>query len=93
MKKRTQRARKFANVTSDVAEYRNRNENELRDDREIVAKAAREVLSPRQRKILELTADGWTIPQVAIELAAPVERISDEKYKAIKKLQHFMGAA
>ena len=93
VKKRTQRARKFANVTSDVAEYRNRNENDLRDDREIVAKAAREVLSPRQRKILELTADGWTIPQVAIELAAPVERISDEKYKAIKKLQHFMGAA
>lgn len=91
VKKRTQRARKFSNITSDVAEYRGRNENELRDDRELVAKAAREILSPRQRRILELTTEGWTIPQVATELATPVERISDEKYKAIKKLQHYLG--
>ena len=91
VKKRTQRARKFANLSSDVVEYRGRTENELRDDRELVAKAAREILSPRQRRILELTTDGWTIPQVATELATPVERVSDEKYKAIKKLQHYFG--
>jgi len=91
VKKRTQRARKFSNLSPDVAEYRP--ENELRDDRDAVAKAAHEVLSPRQRRILELTSDGWAIPQIASELAAPVERVSDEKYKAIKKLQHYLGAA
>ena len=91
VKKRTQRARKFSALTADVAEYRGRNESDLRDDREIYSKAAREVLSPRQRRILELTGDGWAIPQIATELAAPVERVSDEKYKAIKKLQHFLG--
>ena len=89
VKKRTQRARKFTNLTPDVAEFRT--ENELRDDRDVVAKAAREILSPRQRRILELTSDGWAIPQIAEELAAPVERISDEKYKAIKKLQHYLS--
>lgn len=90
VKKRTQRARKFANLTPDSAEYRTTS-NELRDDREAVAKAAREVLSPRQRRILELTSDGWAIPQIAEELTTPVERISDEKYKAIRKLQHYLG--
>ena len=91
VKKRTQRARKFTPLAPDAAEYRT--ENETRDDRDAVAKAAREVLSPRQRRILELTADGWAIPQIATELAAPVERISDEKYKAVRKLQHYLGTA
>lgn len=86
VKKRTQRARKFGTLSSDVAEHA-RTEN-VRDDRDAVAKAAREMLSPRQRRILELTADGWAIPEIATELNAPVERVSDEKYKAIKKLQH-----
>lgn len=89
VKKRTQRARTFSPLMPDAAEYRTG--NELRDDRDVMAKAAREVLSPRQRRILELTADGWTIPQIAAELAAPVERISDEKYKAVRKLQHYLG--
>lgn len=92
VKKRTQRERKLSNLAPDVAEYRGAG-NELRDDREAVARASREVLSPRQRRILELTSEGWAIPQIAEELAAPVERISDEKYKAIRKLQHFLGAS
>jgi RNA polymerase sigma factor (sigma-70 family) len=91
VKKRTQRARKFAGLTPDVADYRGRTENGSRDDREAVAKAAREVLSPRQRRILELTADGWAVPEIAANLATTVERVSDEKYKAVKKLQHYFG--
>ena len=91
VKKRTQRARKFSSITADVAEYRGRNASDLRDNREVLSKATREILSPRQRRILELTADGWTIPEVATELETSVERVSDEKYKAIKKLQHYMG--
>ena len=93
VKKRTQRARKFAGLTPDVTDYRGaRNEtSSLRDDREAVAKAAREVLSPRQRRILELCADGWAIPEIAVNLDTTVERVSDEKYKAVKKLQHHFG--
>jgi RNA polymerase sigma factor (sigma-70 family) len=91
VKKRVQRARKFTALTPDVADYRGRGENSVRDDRAAVAKAAGEVLSPRQRRIVELTADGWAIPEIAAELGTTVERVSDEKYKAVKKLQHYFG--
>lgn len=92
-KKRTQRARKFAGLSPDLADEPSRNEAGLRDDWAAVEKAAAEVLSPRQRRILDLTADGWAIPEIAVELSTTVERISDEKYKAIRKMQHFFGTA
>lgn len=93
VKKRTQRARKFAPLSTDAADGRNRCEADARDDREAVAKASREVLSPRQRRVLELTADGWGVPEIAAELSTTVERVSDEKYKAIRKLRHYFGTA
>ncbi len=91
VKKRTQRARKFAGLTPDVPERRPVS-NTSRDDREAVAKAAAELLSPRQRRLLDMTADGWTVPEIADELGTSPERISDEKYKAVKKLQHYFQA-
>ncbi|AWM35813.1 RNA polymerase sigma factor [Gemmata obscuriglobus] len=91
VKKRTQRARKFAALSHELPDRRPVT-NTTRDDRDAVAKAA-EQLSPRQRRILELTADGWPVPEIATELATTVERVSDEKYKAIKKLQHHFGIA
>ncbi|MBM3983183.1 MAG: sigma-70 family RNA polymerase sigma factor [Planctomycetes bacterium] len=90
VKKRTQRARKFAALSPELPERRPVNAT-ARDDRDAVAKAAAEHLSPRQRRILELTADGWPVPDIAAELGTTVERVSDEKYKAIKKLQHAFG--
>jgi RNA polymerase sigma factor (sigma-70 family) len=92
VKKRTQRARKFAALSLELPDRRPVT-NATRDDREAVAKAAAEHLSPRQRRILELTADGWPVPDIADELKTTVERVSDEKYKAIKKLQHAFGVA
>jgi RNA polymerase sigma factor (sigma-70 family) len=92
VKKRTQRARKFAALSPELPDRQPVN-NSARDDREAVAKAAAEQLSPRQRRILELTADGWPVPDIAGELGTTVERVSDEKYKAIKKLQHSFGVA
>ncbi len=91
VKKRTQRARKFAALSPELPERRPVS-NAARDDREAVAKVAAEQLTPRQRRILELTADGWPVPEIAAELATTVERVSDEKYKAIKKLQHHFGS-
>jgi len=90
VKKRTQRAKRFAGLTPDVPDMRGA-DNSIRDDRAAVAKAAAEVLSPRQRRILELTADGWPVPEIATELGTAVERVSDEKYKAVKTLQHYFG--
>jgi RNA polymerase sigma factor (sigma-70 family) len=92
VKKRTQRARKFAALAPELADQRPVS-NSTRDDRDAVAKAAAEHLSSRQRRILELTADGWPVPEIATELGTTVERVSDEKYKAIKKLQHTFGVA
>ncbi|VTT99435.1 dna-directed rna polymerase subunit sigma24 : DNA-directed RNA polymerase specialized sigma subunit, sigma24 OS=Singulisphaera acidiphila (strain ATCC BAA-1392 / DSM 18658 / VKM B-2454 / MOB10) GN=Sinac_5396 PE=4 SV=1: GerE [Gemmataceae bacterium] len=91
VKKRTQRARKFTNLTPDVPERRPV-ANTLKDDRDAVTKASAELLSPRQRRLLDLTADGWTVPEIADELGTTPERISDEKYKAVKKLQHYFQA-
>jgi len=90
VKKRTQRARKFAGLPTDQPDHRLSN-TPAKDDRDMVAKAALEVLSPRQRRLLDLTADGWSVPEIATELGTTVERVSDEKYKAVKKLQHYLG--
>src|SRR5262249_2660413 len=90
VKKRTQRARKFTGLTPDLPE-RHPVTNAAKDDRDAVAQAAAEVLSPRQRRLLELTADGWSVPEIAAELKTTAERVSDEKYKAVRKLQHYFG--
>ena len=91
VKKRTQRARKFADLTPDVRDDRDRNADHRRDQWEAVGLAADEVLSDRQRRIVELTADGWAVPAIAAELKTTPERVSDEKYKAIKKLRTHLG--
>ena len=90
VKKRTQRARKFSGLSPDLPDRMPTN-TVTKDDREAVAKAAAELLSPRQQRLLALTADGWTVPEIAEELKTTPERISDEKYKAVKKLQHHFG--
>jgi RNA polymerase sigma factor (sigma-70 family) len=91
VKKRTQRARKYAELVPNVRDDRERTGAHLREQREAVHQAADAVLSPRQRKIVELTADGWAVPDIAAELRTTAERISDEKYKAIRKLRTHLG--
>ncbi len=48
--------------------------------------AAARLLTHRQGRILELSLAGWTVQQIADKLETPAARISDEKYKAIRKL-------
>jgi RNA polymerase sigma factor (sigma-70 family) len=92
VKKRTQRARKFSPAIDTVADRRDRQRRELREEREVVSQAAVEVLSPRQQRILQLSFEGWSVQEMSEELQVPVERISDEKYKAIRKLRaHLLG--
>jgi RNA polymerase sigma factor (sigma-70 family) len=91
VKKQTQRARRAVELPASLADLRDRNQAERNDQREAVRQAADAVLSDRQRRIVELTCGGWGVPEIAEELNTTPERISDEKYKAIRKLREHLG--
>jgi RNA polymerase sigma factor (sigma-70 family) len=93
VKKRTQRTRKLSGLADDVTDYRGQPEAARNELHEEVFSAANEILSIRQQRILQLSGDGWTIPEIAAELRTSVERISDEKYKAIRKLRKHLNVA
>ncbi|MFM7150597.1 MAG: sigma-70 family RNA polymerase sigma factor [Gemmataceae bacterium] len=87
VKKRTQRARRFVSGVECLADTRPSGTQERTEEREMVEVAARDLLSDRQQRILQLSLDGWSPQEIADRLVLPVERVSDEKYKAIRKLQ------
>ena len=92
VKKRTQRARKFSPAIETVADRLDQQRRDLREEREVVNQTAAEILTPRQQRILQLSFEGWSVQEMSEELRLPVERISDEKYKAIRKLRgHLLG--
>ncbi len=92
VKKRTQRARRYSGDVEQAADFRPADERRLEEDRETVRKAAGELLSERQQRILQLSFEGWSVQQIGAELGVSVERISDEKYKALRKLrEHLAG--
>lgn len=91
VKKRSQRARKLTGAVEGVADQHDPENQRLREDREAVSQAAASLLSPRQQRILQLSFEGWSVQEMAQELSLPVERISDEKYKAIRKLRAHLG--
>ncbi len=93
VKKRTQRARKFSSLAVDHADWRNELAGEMRHERESLRNAAGSVLNDRQRAIVELTTNGYGVPEIAAQLGTTVERVSDEKYKAIRKLRSHFGVA
>ena len=92
VKKRIQRARKFSPAIDSVADRRDPQRRQLREQREVVNEAAAEVLTARQQLIVQMSFEGWSVQDMSKELRLPVERISDEKYKAIRKLRtHLIG--
>ena len=66
VKKRTQRARKFAGLSPDLAD-RHAVTNSVKDDRDAVAKAASKCSARGNAGLLDLTADGWSVPDIATE--------------------------
>jgi RNA polymerase sigma factor (sigma-70 family) len=93
VKKRTQRGKKWLPTPPEgVADRGDLRRRRLEDDREAVASAAAEVLTPRQQRIMQLSFEGWSVQEIAGELRTPPERVSDEKYKAIRKLRSHLGA-
>ena len=92
-KKRVQRARRYADGVEVAADPRTDDDRRLAEQREEVSRAADEVLSARQRRIVQLSFEGWSVQEIAEEIVTPVERVSDEKYKAIRKLRAHLTKA
>lgn len=91
VKKRTQRYLKRSSTLNDVvADHGQQHEQIKRDQLEVVHTAAQQVLSDRQQQILRMSFEGWSVHEMADELGIPAERISDEKYKAIRKLRQHL---
>lgn len=94
VKKRVQRSRHHAGYPdSGIADPNAGHDRIEAERRETIARAAEKVLSPRQRTILDDTISGYTVPEIAERLAIAPERVSDEKYKAIRKLREVLPAA
>jgi RNA polymerase sigma factor (sigma-70 family) len=93
VKKRTQRARKLSGDVENVADRHDQHAHYLSEERELVRQAAERLLTPRQQRILQLSFEGWAVHEMAQELGLPVERVSDEKYKAIRKLRAHLADA
>ena len=92
VKKRTQRARKTTGSLDGVADRRELHTRLVEDERAAVREAAEEVLTDRQQRILQMSCEGWSVQEMADELQLPPERVSDEKYKAVRKLRsHLTG--
>ena len=93
VRKRVQRTKRyqpldaFTTPASDL-DQRQRDRLELG---EILEAARRAVLTARQDRIIELWMRGWSVPEIGAELKLPVTRVSDEKYKALRKLERQLG--
>lgn len=91
VRKRVQRAKRHQSLeghtpTTD-GDRRHRDRLELG---EILEAARRAVLSDRQDRIIELWMRGWSVPEIGMELKMPLARVSDEKYKALRKLEQHL---
>jgi RNA polymerase sigma factor (sigma-70 family) len=93
VKKRTQRARKWTAGLDGLADPRDEQCCRVREEREAVRRAAADLLTPRQQRILQMSFEGWTVQEAAEELQLPPQRVSDEKYKAIRKLRDHLTAS
>jgi ATP/maltotriose-dependent transcriptional regulator MalT len=91
VRKRVQRAKRYqaleGNIPATEVDQRQRDRLELG---EILEGARRAVLSKRQDRIIELWMRGWSVPEIGTELDLPLARVSDEKYKALRKLENHL---
>lgn len=93
VRKRVQRSKRYQPLDDRTTpapdlDQRERNRQELG---EILEAARQSVLSERQDQIVELWTRGWTVPEIGEKLNLPVARVSDEKYKALRKLERCLA--
>ncbi len=94
VRKRVQRARRLQTLDDQLTpgpdlDRRDRERQELG---EILEAARRAVLSPRQDRIVELWTRGWTVPDISRTMDLSAARVSDEKYKALRKLERHLAS-
>jgi RNA polymerase sigma factor (sigma-70 family) len=65
---------------------------EAAEELENAMAVAERCVTARQRQILSLSGDGWSIREIAEKLDISSARVSDEKYKAIRKLRQRLAA-
>lgn len=92
VRKRVQRTKRFAPLDGHATaatdlDRRHRDRLELG---EILEAARRAALTPRQDHIIELWMRGWSVPDIGVELKMSATRVSDEKYKALRKLENHL---
>ena len=92
VRKRVQRTKRYQPLDGSTTpasdlDQRQRDRLELG---EILEAARHAVLSPRQDRIIELWMRGWSVPEIGAELKLPLTRVSDEKYKALRKLEQHL---
>jgi RNA polymerase sigma factor (sigma-70 family) len=87
VRKRVQRAKRLAPIDVDSTIDRTRPLAQQLELGELLESARRAVLTERQDRIIELWMEGWLVPEIAEKLGLPVARASDEKYKALRKLE------
>jgi len=93
VKKRAQRSRSLANnLAEGLADRTDLEQRRRVDERAEVYQAAARFLTLRQQRVLQLSFDGWSVQEIASEMKSLPERVSDEKYKAIRKLQRHIGS-
>ncbi len=93
VRKRVQRSKRYQPLDDQFTpgpdlDQRHRNRQELG---EILEAARQAVLTPRQDRIVELWTRGWTVPEISESMNLPVARVSDEKYKALRKLEQHLA--
>jgi RNA polymerase sigma factor (sigma-70 family) len=93
VRKRVQRTKRYQPLDDQLTpgpdvDERHRNRQELG---EILEAARRAVLTARQDRIVELWTRGWSVPEIGEALKLPVARVSDEKYKALRKLENHLA--
>ena len=93
VRKRVQRTKRFATLDDQGTpgpdlDARDRERRELG---EMLENARRAVLSDRQDKIVEMWTGGYTVPEISNALNMPLARVSDEKYKALRKLERHLA--
>jgi len=94
VRKRVQRSKRYQTLDDHLTpapdiDQRQRERQELG---EILENARQAVLTARQDRIVELWTRGWTVPEISSAMNLPVARVSDEKYKALRKLERHLAS-
>ncbi|WP_435007836.1 sigma-70 family RNA polymerase sigma factor [Tundrisphaera lichenicola] len=93
VRKRVQRARRHQSFDEQLApgSERDTRDRERQELGEILEAARQAVLSPRQDRIVELWTRGWNVPEIGQAMGLAPARVSDEKYKALRKLERHLA--